>query len=87
MWVLNVYSEGDLLHDEYLLSNYEIVQTDNFHEFNKKDLEPKFRSEDDVDNRISTLKRAISRLEAEKELLEKYKYCLLDVTTWSEVVN
>lgn len=83
MWIISVYSEGDLLHDEYLQVNNHVEQDENGHFFETCD--PKYWGEFMIDDRIEQISSCIQRLQAEKEWLLKHGYKFVNQTSYENI--
>jgi len=69
MWIREIYSSGDLTHDEYL----------------QFEDEPKFQDEEFLADYLMDLDECLRRLQEEKEWLEKYGAQVVGKMSWSEV--
>lgn len=70
MWLVDVYSKGDLLNDDYLQVNQHTEKNEMGEYFETYDT--KYNSCIDIEDRINLINSCIERLQAEKEHLQKY---------------
>ena len=80
MWLIDIYSKGDTMSDDYLLNR----STD---EFLLDVTTPKYKSSDDVEERIEFLTDVVERANHEIELLKKYNSALVGAMSWRDVLD
>lgn len=78
MWLIDIYSKGDVMGDDYLIDR-------NTDDFLLNVTNPKYKSVDDVESRIEYLTDTIDRANHEIELLKKYNDRLVGKMSWSDV--
>lgn len=78
MWLVDIYSKGDLLNDDYLIKR-------NTDDFLLNETRPRFEIVCDIQDRIEMLHDVIERANEEINLLEKYDVKLCNKLSWSSI--
>lgn len=82
MWLVDIYSEGDLTQDDYLtvfMPESEIADSFGYRE--------KYLNYWDVTDRIEMLQSVIKRAQSEIDLLQKYDDKLVGSVSWEQVIK
>ncbi len=82
MWLADIYSEGDLLNDDYLLVHMPESELSDSYGYREK-----FLNYWDVTDRIEHLENVIERAKAEINLLKKYDDKLVGSVSWQQVTK
>lgn len=83
MWLTEIYSEGDLLNDDYLQVNKRVEKDEFGNLFETYD--DRFTCYDDVKDRVEFIESCIERLKAESDFLKKYDDKLVCLGSYSKL--
>lgn len=83
MWIVDIYSEGDLLQDSYLQRKKRIEKSEDGSLF--ETYEDAYSCSEDIHDRLDFINSCIDRLSAEKELLLKYGDKLINLGSYENL--
>lgn len=85
MWITEIYSEGDLLNDDYLRVNKRVERNELGELFETYD--DRFSCSEDVSERVDFIQSCIERLSAERDFILKYKDKLVRLGTYDNFTD